>query len=374
MSFEDLEMNILYLSKHLNTGGITTYLLTLTQGFVHRGHNVFVISSGGDQESEFLSAGAKLHSIDIRTKSELSFKLYGNLINLKKFIVKNDIEIIHAQTRVTQIMGQLTKRLTGCPYVSTCHGYFKAHFSRKLFPCWGDRVIAISSPVVKHLKEDFHVSDNQIELIVNGINLNQFEPVDEESKIRLRRRYHLGKHPVIGIIARLSDVKGQDLLVAAFHKVVASFPQAKLFLVGEGKMENALRRLVSTLDLVDKVIFLPKINKTSEILPIFDVFVMPSRQEGLGISVMEAQAAGLPVVASNVGGLPDIIEDGKTGILVRQGDVGDLSEAIIFLLRNKQAAMKMGKLAKMQAKKRYSADTMVEKTLAVYEKVREHTL
>jgi len=359
-------VNILFLSTHLNAGGITSYLFTLANGLIKRGHSVHVATSGGNMEEEFLSAKAKLVNLNIRTKSELDPRIYLALKPLKQYIEGNNIDIIHAQTRITQVMGTLLEKSTGQPFVSTCHGFFKTRLSRKLVPCWGDAVIAISSAVECHLADDFGVAQQKIHMIESGIDLDEFTPVDETVKTEHRNRFNLGNEPIIGMIARLSDVKGPDILIKAMKNVLKHIPNAKLLLVGEGRMEGTLRAMVKRLGLIEHVRFFSVVSKTQEMLPLFDIFAMPSRQEGLGLSIMEAQSAGLPVIASRVGGIPSLIEDGKTGILVEPENSEALAKAIIKLFDDKDRLGAIGMAGREFIQKYYSADRMVDKTMELY--------
>jgi len=362
-------VNILFLSTHINTGGITSYLFTLAKGLTKRGHSVHMASSGGNMEKEFLSAGVRIINLNIRTKSELDPRIYLALKSLKQYIKENSIDIVHAQTRITQVMGSLLKKSTGQPFVSTCHGFFKTRLSRKLAPCWGDAVIAISSAVQHHLAADFRVDQHKIHLIESGIDLNEFTPVDETMRTQHRNRFNLGKEPIIGMIARLSDVKGPDILIEAMHGVLRHVPNAKLLLVGEGKMEGELRTMVKRLELDEHVRFFSVVNHTREMLPLFDIFAMPSRQEGLGLSIMEAQATGLPVIATRVGGIPSLIEDGKTGILIEPENSEALAEAIVKLFEDEDRLGMIGSAGRKFIQQNYSSDTMVDKTIALYQRL-----
>lgn len=363
-------MNVLFLSTHLNAGGITSYLLTSARGLIRRGHRVHVATSGGNMEKEFVSAGAELLILNIRTKSELDPRIYLALRPLWRYIRKNNIDLIHAHTRVTQVMGALLRRLTGRPYLATCHGFFRPRLSRKWVPCWGDTVIAISKAVETHLVRDFGVSAEKVALIESGVDVGEFAPADEEIKKECRARFNLGAEPVVGMVARLSGVKGQDILIEALKKVVFRIPDVKALLVGEGKTENTLRRMAGRLGLSGHVRFFSVVNRTAEMLSLFDIFAVPSRQEGLGLSVMEAQAAGLPVVASRVGGIPSLIEDGKTGILVDPENSDALAEAIIKLLQDKNRRKEIGMAGREFIKQTYSADKMVDATIKLYQQLR----
>lgn len=361
-------MNILFLTTHLNTGGITAYLYTLTEGFINKGHQVHIISCGGDSENIFRNIGAKVFNINIRTKSELSPKIYFNLSKIVKYIKGNDIEIIHSQTRVTQVMGALLRKITRRPYVSTCHGYFKTRLSRRLFPCWGDSVVAISDAVVVHLVDDFKVAKNKVALVMSGIDLEKFNSVGEETKMKRRKGFGLKDGFLVGMVARLSDVKGQDILVGAMPYVLKKFSNIKLVLFGKGKLESLLKEMVNKLSIKDNVIFNPTLSKPSECMSVLDVFVAPSRMEGLGLSVMEAQSCGLAVIGSKVGGIPSLIENNKTGLLVESENSEVLADAIIRLIEDGQLVRSLGKEAREYALENYSSVNMIEKTLKVYEK------
>jgi glycosyltransferase involved in cell wall biosynthesis len=151
--------------------------------------------------------------------------------------------------------------------------------------------------------------------------------------------------------------------------VLARFPGVRLLIVGEGKMGLELKRQVARLGLEQRVIFLPVVNRTAEILPLLDIFVLPSLQEGLGLSAMEAQAAGLPVIASRVGGLISLIEDGRTGRLVEPRNSGQLSGAILDLLEHPENARDMGRRARTFIEQEYSAERMARDTVKMYERI-----
>ena len=363
-------MNILFLTTHLNAGGITSYLMTLSRGLVKKGHRVLIVSSGGQLGQELDSSGIKHITINIRTKSELDFRIYWALGHLNDILRREKIDLIHAQTRITQVMASWLSWMSKIPYVATCHGFFKPRLSRKIFPCWGNRVIAISAPVQEHLIKDFHVEFPQIALIPNGIDLERFPLITALRKQEQRRKFSLGDEPTVGIIARLSEVKGQDILIAAMKKVVGNFPDAKLLIVGEGGWQSKIEELVKSLRLTDNVRFYSIVNQTADMLSLFDVFAMPSRQEGLGLSVMEAQSCGVPVVASKVGGLVSLIDDGRTGLLVPPENPNLLAEAILLLLKNKAKAQEMGLRARDFIQKEFSAQSMVDKTFELY----QHTI
>ncbi|MDP8266124.1 MAG: glycosyltransferase family 4 protein [Candidatus Aceula meridiana] len=361
-------MNILIFTTHFNAGGITSYILSLTRGFVKKGHCIYVASSGGNMIEELKSSGGRHVDLDINTKSELSPKVYRAVNKLQSFIRENAIDVVHSQTRVTQVVGTMLKHFIKIPHVATCHGFFKARISRKIFPCWGDATIAISPQVVEHLKNDLCVSKEKIFLIPHGVEIKECA-VGIQQKEEKRKELNLKKGVILGIVARLSDVKGIDVAIKAMKKVIESNPEANLLIVGEGKEGDALLKLVDELGLEKNVSFLPIINDLDNILPFLDIFVMPSRQEGLGLSVMEAQAVGLPVVASKIGGLMSLIQDGETGLLVPTENPDALAAALVMLINNMEKAKELGAAGKAFIKKNFSPEKMIDKTLEIYQGV-----
>lgn len=358
-------MRILFLANHLNTGGITSYLLTLGAGLVKEGHGVVVSSSGGDQEAKFTAAGMEVITLPLKTKCEVSPKVFISARMLSKYLAAHPVDIIHANTRVTAMVGWLLSRSCGVPFVTTCHGFFKRRIFRRMFPLWGKKVIAISDQVKEHLEKDFKVKPDRVTLVYNGIDIEKckqkFVATDD-----MRRQWRIVQGPVVSIIARLSDVKGHEYLIRAFDLVVKRIPDAQLLIVGEGKTEQALHRLVGQLGIAKSVIFVRSVDDTRAVLSISDVFVMPSLQEGLGLALMEAMACGVASVASNIGGLKALIQDQKTGLLVEPKDVQALAGAIVSLLSQAELRKQFGDAGRAFIQSTFSMDIMVAETLACY--------
>jgi len=362
-------MNILFLSNHLNTGGITSYLLSLGAGLKGRGNRIFVASSGGDKEERFLQQGIVLIKVPLRTKSEASPKVVFSLFRLLPLIKKEKIDIIHANTRVTQALAFWLYKFSGAPYVSTCHGFFKPRMHRKLFPFWGKIVIAISDSVHQHLVDDFRLKPEKARVIYNGIDIDKFGVRSLELGVmsEAKKRFGLKNGPVIGIIARLSDVKGHIYLIRAFKDVLKDKPDAQLFIVGEGKTHDELFGLAKELNIKDSVYFIPTVANTQEALLAMDIFVMPSLQEGLGLALMEAMASGLAVVASDIGGLRNLIRDHQNGILVEPMDVKGLAKAMLELLNDAAKRKNYGETARKFILDNFSQEKMVKETLDLYQ-------
>jgi glycosyltransferase involved in cell wall biosynthesis len=267
------------------------------------------------------------------------------------------------------VLGNLLRQACAVSHIFTCHGFFKQKLSRRFFPCWGEAVIAISQEVKEHLISDLGLDEKKIVLIHNGIDIKNFG--DFLQRDYWRKNLKINDGFLVGIIARLSDVKGHIYLIRAMQKVIKSFPSAKLLIIGEGKIEERLAKGVDDLDIEDNVLFIPEVRETKDVLSAMDIFVMPSLQEGLGLALMEAMAQGLAVVGSKVGGIKTLIQDKINGLLVNPADIEGLAEAIVKLLKDSQMRRNLGMNARKFISENFSKEDMLDKTERIYKKCLE---
>ncbi len=324
-------------------------------------------SSGGDCLTSFTQEGIIFIPVPLKTKSEINiFKIGVSFFRLLKEIREKQVQILHTHSRVTQVLGYLLKLKTGVSHVTTWHGFFEPRWSRKKFPCWADKVIAISGQVKEHLLNEFNARPENIRLIHNGIDLDKVKLKEPLGRWEVKNKLGLQEGPVVGIIARLSDVKGHVYLIRAMKKILKDFPDAQLLIVGEGRMERELSRLVEELKIKKSVFFIPRYQNIAELLYIMDVFVMPSLKEGLGLGLMEAMAGAKAVVGSAVGGIKTLIKDKENGLLVAPQDADGLASAIRELLNDPGRAAIMGNNARLFITREFSLDEMLDKTEEVY--------
>ncbi len=200
-----------------------------------------------------------------------------------------------------------------------------------------------------------------VDVIPYGVDLERFSP----------RKHEGDGPPVIGSVGRLSPEKGLKYLLQAMAVVVREEPQARLLLAGDGPERRALQRLASELGLADRIEFAGEVahEQVPAILARMDVFAMPSTWEGFGVAALEAEAMELPVVASNVHGIPDVVEDGVSGTLVPPKDVGALSGALLRLLRDGEERRRMGLAARELVASRYSWTDCTRRMEALYDEL-----
>lgn len=223
----------------------------------------------------------------------------------------------------------------------------------------------ISQQVKEHLIADFKLNENKISVIHNGIDTKKFG--DYSRRDNLRAQLGMQNDFIVGIIARLSDVKGHIYLIQALPQVMKKFPNTKLLIVGQGKTRDVLFKKSRDLGLEQNIIFIPEAKNTQELLAAMDIFVMPSLQEGLGLALMEAMAQGLAVVGSAVGGIKTLIQDKQNGLLVEPANVAALSQAIIVLLGDLQLRRNLGAQARKFICANFSQVEMVDKTEIIYQ-------
>lgn len=360
-------MNILYLTNHLNTGGISSYVITLAKGFKNKGHNVYIACGGGELVETLKNEGINYIPIPIKTKAEINPKILISLFLLRKVIREKNIEIVHANTRVTQVLACSIRKFIHRPFISTCHGFFKKRLFRRIAPCWGSKVIAISQQVKEHLAVDFGLKEEDIRIVHNGIDLARFDTFSADARRLAQEKFGITTGPVIGIIARLSDVKGHKFLLEALPRALAQFPDAKLLIIGDGRQKHGLLKLSRELKIEKNCIFLPTIDDTRQALGAMDLFVMPSLKEGLGLALMEAMACGLAVIGSDVGGIKTLLSGGKNGLLVPPSDSIALAAAVIELLKDRKKQEELGRNAREFIRENFSQEKMVEETERVYQ-------
>ncbi len=359
-------MKILFLTTHLNRGGITTYIKTLALSLKSRGHQVIVASCGEDAVEELKESGICHLKISTNTKCEVNPKLLIAFLKARAIVKRERIEIIHAHTRVTQVLGTILSKSIGVRLITTCHGFFNLNLGRKLLPCWGRKTIAISEPVRECLINRMGISKDRISLIHNGVDVNRFKGTNKKEA---KERLGLNDAPVIGITSRLSSGKGHQSLLQAAEIILKERGDIQFLIVGDGPFRDRLIKIAEDLKIKEKITFA---GKTADVLPFLqamDIFVHPSSKEGLGLSILEAMALGLPVVASDTGGIYIAVRENRTGLLVPPGDYQCLADGIMRFLRDPSLIMKMGEEARKVACEEFGLEDMVKRVEEVYKEV-----
>ena len=234
---------------------------------------------------------------------------------------------------------------------------------------WGftDQVLSVSEAHRKKMTNIIGFPQEQIKAIVNGVDTERFFPnpeIKEETRIKLG----LKKDSLcIGTVGSLRPVKNQSLLVNACNAILPHFNHVEVLIVGEGPLESQLIQEAKALGLSEKIHFAGVQPHIPEILNALDIFVLPSRSEGMPNAVLEAMACGIPVIATAVGGTPEVIEDGKNGILVASEDEPHLIQALKELIQNHEKRLAFGREGRIRVLSKFSLKKMVSEYQVLYE-------
>ena len=303
---------------------------------------------------------------------------YFSLFRLIKIIKTKKIDIIHTHLVHAGILGKLAAKLAGVKHiVTTCHyGY---HYKENTFlyrleqrlTGYASVVIAISNSVKKYLIDRNVLPKENIVVIHNAIDLETFN-----SNRVTRTLQKASNNLVIGSVGRLHPQKGFDTLLESFRLITKQIPNVMLEIVGDGVLHEDLQTLLKKLNVSNKVRFEGAISHQAIIqkLSQWDLFVMSSLWEGFGIAIIEAMALEKPVVATNVEGIVEIVEDGVTGYLVPPKSPAALAQKIIALLFNRTKRFEMGKAGKEKVLNQFSIEQFVEKTKNVYDSLLSNTI
>ncbi len=364
-------MRILQITSHLNIGGVTSYVLSLSNALAQRGHGVIIASDHGQLEHRLEPSDLTSWPVPLHTSAEFSPKVFFATQQLAARLRQEPVALLHAHTRVAQVVAARLSRRFQVPYVTTWHGFFRPNLGRRLWPCVGDRTIAISEPVREHLIRDVQVPAQRIRLIPNGVNAEHFaERPDPAALQAYRDRHGIPAHRgLIGGIGRLASggVKGNDLLLAATARLVRQGSDIHVMVVGDGPRRSFLEAEAQRLGIRDRLHFVGPTEDVRVPLAILDVFVFPSRwREGFGLSLIEAMAAGKPVVVTQTGATSAIVEHARSGWLVPPEDPAALADGIAQLLNDPTTASRLGSEARTRIKEHFRLDRMVDAVEAVY--------
>jgi len=232
-----------------------------------------------------------------------------------------------------------------------------------------DLYISNSQTGADFLFNRVHLSPQKVVVIPNGIDFDIPDDVEQQA-MRLKRDYRIPDGSfIVGSIGRLYIVKGHEYLIRAMPEILRTIPEAVLVLVGEDRMNGSLQKIVEKLDLSDKVIFAGLSRSVAAWHKVFDVFVLPSLSEATSTAAIEAMFSSLPIIATNIGGNPDVIADGKTGVLVPSRSPDAIAKAVIELYHSPALQQQLATAGLERAQANYNLTRMLNEYEAIFEKL-----
>jgi len=356
------------LTTHLDVGGISRYVISLAKFLASKDNKVFIASSGGLWQYELRQVpNIKNIFIPINTKSIISPKVIKSYFVLDRFMKTQGIDIVHANTRVTQFLAYLLYKIKGIAYISTFHGCYRAHFFRRALKFEGVASIAVSNYVRDHLIDKLGIHRNRVRVVYNGIDVKDYQATGSSPAAGQIEERLIGS-PVLGTVSRLTPEKNIHLLIEAMPLILKKLPNSQLVILGRGRQESYLRELTGKLDLEGKVIFLEGI-APSLVFQALDVFISLSEGEPFGLSVIEAQLSGVPVIVPGSGALGEIVDDRLTGIVLEESSPRSVCEAVNLILDNSNLRESLVANAGKKAEEHFSLEKMGESTLSLYKEV-----
>ena len=321
--------------------------------------------------------GVKVIALPTLVRSIRPIKDFRALLSIIWLLSKEKPDIVHTHSSKGGILGRLAAKIAGVPnIIHTPHGHvFYGHFgtiaskiflwAEKIFSRFTDRMVALTDGE----KDDYiNLSvcpPEKLFKIHSGVDVKKFMHANG-NRVEKRRALGLDQNEaVIGFVGWLLPIKGPDYLLKAMDYVWQGHPEASLVLVGKGGMDVDLRAEALKKNANGKVKFLGWREDVDEIMPLFDMLVLPSLNEGMGRVLVEAMAAGKPVVASRVGGIPDLVRHAETGYLVPPADEKALADGIKKLLDDPERAKQMG-LRGREHCRQFSIEAMIDKLDKLY--------
>ncbi len=231
-----------------------------------------------------------------------------------------------------------------------------------------DRIIAVSEAARRVEIERGGADPRRVVTIVNGVETGHSGEMDPTVRNRIREELGIpGSAPVVGTIGRLHQEKGLDVFLEATAQILSALPDVRFVIVGSGRDRTALESHAKELGVASKIAFVGERADVKDLLTAMDLFSLSSPEEGMPNVVLEAMAAGLPVVATGVGGTPEVVINGVTGLLVPPGEPGRLAAAVSDILSRRDRMLMMGREGLARVRKDFRIDTMVARTVEVYE-------
>ena len=357
---------VLHLSTSSGPGGAERVVSTLARALNDDRFQVIVgLFRSGWLQTECERLGVETRVIPLRGLLHVQwFRKCFRLVREERIV------LIHGHEFSAIVYGWIVSRLAGIPFVGTVHGknYFWQKLRRRLAYRTISRfgqLVAVSEDLRNFIVKTVGIPVSRVQVIYNGVESSS--PLNDAEIDRCRAELGLSAGDlVIGTVGSLYPVKGHRYLLDAMPTILGRYPNAVLLLIGRGELEISLKEQAQRLGIEARVRFLGLRQDVPKLLAAMDVFVLPSLSEGLSMALLEAMASGKPVVATRVGGNPELIDHGRTGFLVQPEDVSDLAANLLKLLSHPGMIKQFGQQAAERVRQQLSMRQMVVRYKDLY--------
>ncbi len=323
-----------------------------------------------------IAAGTGINTLSVPMRHKADF---GVVRKLARVIWEGNFDLVHTHGVRANLLGRLAARQAGKKkVVTTVHSLLEKDYPgvlSRLANSWAERstrgltdhFIAVSQGLKDRLIAG-GVPANIITVIYNGVSLEDIKPLTEPGEARKKLGF-LPDTPLIGIVARLHEVKGHSYFLEAARNILQQRPEVRFLVVGAGPSRPALEKLASDLDITEQVIFTGFMEDVYSLMAGLDLLAISSLWEGFGLTAIEAMALGVPVVATEVGGLPEVVLHGETGLLVPPANPAALAKNILWMLDHPGEASSMAEKGGQIVRQKFTSTVMARRTEELYRRV-----
>ena len=362
-------VKVAHVVHQLDVGGLERVVINLIKHMPRDrwAPSLYCLRAGGILVEELIADGYPVRHFD--KQDGLSISLFPRIARTMR---DDGIQIVHCHNYGALLYGAIASRMAktrGTVY--TAHGVYSGVRLAKLraarmVPV--DKILAVSDDARDEMLALGRLRASDVSTLPNGIDTSVFNTNNDAAG--LREELGLAQDaPVFGIVARLSPEKMHQTLLEAFAKLLQTIPSARLLIIGDGPIRSELESSAETLGVMGPAVFLGERKDVPRLLKAFDVFVLASRLEGLSLTLLEAAATGLPIVATDVGGNSEVVVDGKTGRIVPSGDAAALADAMAEVAADLRRAREMGRAGRQRIEDYYSLTAMVRQYETVYDEL-----
>ena len=348
-------------------GGLGQSVLSLVEQLDPERFEVTVaFGPGYPHDRKFIDRGIRV--VPVRMKRGLKPTNLLGLWDLYRLMRAERFDLVHAHSSVAGFLARLAARISGVPAVLfTLHGYASLNHRHpigrpflwlleKTVDRWTDYYVAVSKYVEQVWLQRGIVSPSRVSVIYHGI---ERRPSPDGGAVLKKMRLGLPEEaPIIGTVGLLEEQKGTEYFIRAIPLILPSFPTARFVVIGSGPLQGRLRALAEELGVSRSLHFLGWRDDAAEMIEAIDLFCLPSLRESLGLVLLEAMSYAKPIVATRVEGIPEVVADGETGLLVSPKDPTSLAKGVLSLLARWDAAMEMGKKGKARLMEKFDAAQM----------------
>lgn len=362
-------MNILHLIFSFERGGAETYILKTIERMKKKRVKFFVICDHkGSNHDKIEKVCSNVEIININSVLDIKAAY-----KIAKFCRDNNINIIQSHFLRESFVAVIAKLFNPrIKVIWTMHLIYEEkrsilNFLNRLFSLGTSSIICVSEAVKKSLAK-IGINHKKLATVLNGVDTDYFKPTYNGS---IREELDIEKDDILlTTVSRFQEIKGHDFLIDVLNELKLNYDiKFKALLVGDGEEMDNIKNKVLKLGLEDNVIFAGYREDTPRILTESDIYISPSKNEAISFSIMEALACQVPVVATEVGGVPEVINKGKCGIMVNYGDKKEFAKAIFELYNNKNEYEEMKKNSRQLIEENFSLENMIEQTYNLYKKL-----